>query len=568
MKKVLLSIFIIYSYQFISGHIKDTKVTGVSESIPGKLQTGEIPTLFNKAQNKPPNILFLFADDWGYYASCFANSDNPSVNDCLQTPAIDALAAEGINFNHAYVDVPSCIPSRASLATGCHFWRTGKSAFGGRGAWEGVEDPGRKLPGFGQLLQTKGYHLGRTYKTLNSFWFPGKVYVNHGRDFCEYSQTVDSAENMEEGHKVLKQEVIANFQDFMNDRKEGQAFCYVWGPHNPHRPWTNGSGKRIWGIEPDDLKGKMPGHLPDIPLIREDFADYLGEIQAFDKGVEYLVEELKRIGEYENTIIVLSGDNGIPGFPKGKANLYDFGVRAPLIIRWGDITYTNRKVDDFVSLIDLAPTFLEAAGIEIPETMDGKSLMPLLMSKKEGLIDKERDHVVVGRERHGYRKGSLPYPSRAIHTKDFVYIVNFKPDRVPVGVDENTFEPELIPPGFDKTKFSLESQLSFEFNRDYSNQRKAIILRGIDNGPTKAWFVTNMNTPEYAKYYKMGFGKRPKEELYDLRKDSDQLNNVAEDKIYAKLKAKLSKQLIQVLEDTNDPRLTDAFDFPPYIQSW
>ncbi|MCP4311742.1 MAG: sulfatase-like hydrolase/transferase, partial [Bacteroidetes bacterium] len=249
---------------------------------------------------------------------------------------------------------------------------------------------------------------------------------------------------------------------------------------------------------------------------------------------EYLVEELKRLGEYENTIIVLSGDNGIPGFPHGKANLYDFGVRAPLIIRWGDIKYTGRKLDDFVNLIDLAPTFLEAAGIEIPETMDGKSLIPLLMSKKEGLIHKKRDHVVVGRERHGYRKGGLPYPSRAIHTKDFIYILNFKPDRVPIGVDENTFEPELVPPGFRK-EFSLESQLSYEFNEDYANQRSALILRGIDNGPTKAWFVTNMNTPEYKKYYEMGFGKRPKEELYDLRLDPDQLNNVAGDKKYLKI---------------------------------
>jgi uncharacterized sulfatase len=517
---------------------------------------------------QPPNILFCFADDWGYYASCFADPEVPGVNDCLHTPAMDRLAEEGVSFNHAYVTVPSCTPSRAAVATGCYFWRAGESAMmGARGDWEGVDDPRKELPGFGTLLQDRGYHLGRTYKTLNSLWFPGKVYQDNGREFCDYSQTVEAAPSLEEGHEMLKQEVLANFQDFLQDREEGQPFCYVWGPHNPHRPWNNGSGKNIWGIEPDCLKGKMPGHLPDVPVLREDFADYLGEVQAFDRGVEYLVEELKRLGEYENTIIVLSGDNGIPGFPKGKANLYDFGVRAPLIIRWGDIKYTGRKLDDFVNLIDLAPTFLEAAGVEVPETMDGKSLLPLLMSKKEGLINKERDHAIVGIERHGYREGNLPYPVRAIHTKDFIYIHNFKPDRSPIGFDDRNFKPEHLPARIDGSQFSIESQMTYEYLEDYANQRRCIVLSGMDNGPAKAWFVTNRNTPEYAKYYEMGFGLRPQEELYDLRKDPDQLNNVAEDNEYAEVKAKLSKQLMQVLENTNDPRLTDAFDFPPYMLS-
>ncbi len=518
------------------------------------------------SQPQPPNILFLFADDWGYYASCFADPEVPGVNDCLHTPAMDRLAEDGVSFNHAYVNVPSCTPSRAAVATGCYFWRAGESALmGARGSWEGVHDPRQGLPGFGKLLQERGYHLGRTYKTLSSLWFPGKVYQDNGKEFCEYSQTVEAAPSPEKGHEMLKQEVLANFRDFWNDREEGQPFCYVWGPHNQHRPWNQGVGKNIWGIEPNDLKGKMPGHLPDLPLIREDFADYLGEVQAFDKGVEYLVEELKRLGEYENTIIVLSGDNGIPGFPKGKANLYSFGVHAPLIIRWGDIKYTNRKLDDFVNLIDLAPTFLEAAGVDVPETMDGYSLVPLLMSKKEGLIDKERDHAIVGLERHGYREGNLPYPSRAIHTQDFIYIHNFKPDRAPTGFDDRNFKPEFLPASIDRSQFSIDSQLTYEFLEDYSNQRRSLVLSGIDNGPAKAWFVTNRNTPEYARYYEMAFGLRPKEELYDLQKDPDQLNNVADDEEYADVKARLSEKLMQVLEDTNDPRLKDAFDYPPYM---
>ena len=101
-----------------------------------------------QAADGPPNILFCFADDWGYYASCFADPEVPGVNDCLHTPAMDRLAEEGVSFNHAYVNVPSCMPSRAAVATGCYFWRAGSSAMmGARGNWEGLDDPRQKLPG-------------------------------------------------------------------------------------------------------------------------------------------------------------------------------------------------------------------------------------------------------------------------------------------------------------------------------------------------------------------------------------------------------------------------------------
>lgn len=508
-------------------------------------------SLFSQA--KQPNIILCFGDDWGYYASCFADPGNPSVNDCVSTPTIDQLAKEGVNFDHAYMNVPSCTPSRATVATGCYFWRTGSTANLRGGSWKGVDDPGKKLPGFGNLLQENGYHLGRTYKTLSSFWFPGKIYQDAGKKFCDYSQTVEAAESIEAGHEIIRQEVVTNFRDFLNDRKEEQPFCYIWGPHNTHRPWNKGSGKNIWDINPDDLKGKMPKHLPDVPEVREDFADYLGEVQALDRGIEYLVDELKRIGEYENTIIVLSGDNGIPGFTRGKANLYDFGVRAPLIVRWGGIESRDRKVDDFVSLIDLAPTFLEAAGMTPPGSMDGRSLMPQLMSDKSGQIDETRDYVIVGRERHApeAREGNLPYPSRAIHTKDFVYIHNFKPDRMPLGSDAmlNNDNPA--------TDWELLEGYQYVLEFDFQD---------LDPGPTKAFIVTNRNNPMYSKYYDIGFGVRPEEELYDLRKDPDQLNNLAENIEYAKTKSRLSVQLMEVLENTNDPRLNDEFDFPPYVE--
>ena len=96
-----------------------------------------------------------------------------------------------------------------------------------------------------------------------------------------------------------------------------------------------GSGKKLWGIEPDDLKGKMPPFLADVPEVREDLADYFGEVQAFDAALGVLLERLEEIGELDNTLIVVSGDHGPPGFPHGKCNLYDFGSSVSLAIRWG-----------------------------------------------------------------------------------------------------------------------------------------------------------------------------------------------------------------------------------------
>ena len=198
------------------------------------------------------------------------------------------------------------------------------------------------------------------------------------------------------GKRMLLEEVRKNVRSFLDADNDGQAdgdqpFCYWFGPTNCHRKWIAGSGKELWGIDPDSLKGKLPPFLPDVPVVREDFADYLGEAQAFDAGLGVLIEELKRIGAYENTILVVSGDHGIPGITRGKCSLYDLGTQVPLAIRWPQgIATRGRVVDDFVSLPDLAPTFLEVAGVPIPANMTANSLSPILKSDASGLIEPQR----------------------------------------------------------------------------------------------------------------------------------------------------------------------------------
>src|SRR5204863_9140921 len=140
------------------------------------------------------------------------------------------------------------------------------------------------------------------------------------------------------------------------------------------------------GIDPDSLAGKLPTFLPDVPEVREDFADYLGEIQALDMLLGAAIKELEDRGKLDKTMIVVSGDHGPPGFTHGKCNLYDFGTAVSLAIR-GAGTRGGRVLDDFVCLPDLAPTFLEIAGLKPPEVMTGRSAVNVLKSEKSGEVD-------------------------------------------------------------------------------------------------------------------------------------------------------------------------------------
>jgi uncharacterized sulfatase len=305
-------------------------------------------------------------------------------------------------------------------------------------------------------------------------------------------------------------------------------------------------------LDPDDLKGRMPAFLPDVHEVREDVCDYLGECLAFDTGLGVLMERLEEIGELDNTLIVVSGDHGIPGFPRGKCNLYNLGCEVALAIRWPGHMPGGRIVEDFVNLMDLAPTFLEAGGLEPPECMVAKSLMGVLTSPKEGLVDPKRTFAVMGRERHVHtaRSGNLPYPQRSIRTKDFLYIRNFAPDRWPMGDPKGLDDPETEPPSYE----------------DLCNST-FVAYPDMDASPTKAWMIHHRGEEQVAKLFEMGFGKFPAEELYDLRVDPHYMNNVVEDSAYADTRQELSDRLMNVLREQRDPRVVEGdcrFEKPPF----
>ena len=187
----------------------------------------------------------------------------------------------------------------------------------------------------------------------------------------------------------------------------------------------------------------VPAFLPDSDSVRSDIADYYFEVQRFDRECGQAIQLLERIGELDNTLVIMTGDHGMP-FPRCKSNLYDLGVRVPLTLRWGRNIRGGRRIEDFVSLTDLAPTFLELAGIAIPHEMTGRSLLPLLLSDEQGRISDDREFAVFGKERHvpAQLAPSMDgYPCRAIRTKDYLYIYNFKEDRWPAGVPDGSTPP-------------------------------------------------------------------------------------------------------------------------------
>lgn len=490
-----------------------------------------------------PNILFCFSDDWGRYASIYRNPDRPGLSDVIETPALDRIGRSGVVFNNAFVSAPSCTPSRASVSSGMPFYRCGSNAFLHYQEYGRAKDPYKSLPGFSELMLKSGYHVMHWGKTTNKSG--SRTDETHALPVNHFSHAVSAAPDKEARKKEILSFVRSNFRSFLDKQPEEKPFFYWFGPHNSHRQWARGSGKELWGLDPDRLKGKLPAFLPDVHDVREDIADYLGEALAWDAMVNELIGELTARGELDNTLIIVSGDHGMPGMPRGKCNLHDFGSAVSLLVSWPDHIKAGRTVDDFVSLMDIAPTILEAAGIAPPEHMLAESLMNVLTSEKSGIVEPERDHVIIGRERHvgQAQRDREPYASRAIRTADHLLIRNFKPDRPPMGVvyDSGASAEELL-------------------------ENHYLAYPDMDGSPTKVFLM--MHKDDYPKHFDYAFAPRPEFELYDLKTDPDQVRNLASDPGQAQTLKGLTTRMMTILRDTGDPRVIGdgkAFDRMPFV---
>ncbi len=453
------------------------------------------------SETKRPNIIFCIADDWGWpHAGVYGDP-------VIKTPVFNRLAEEGVLFEHAYVSSPSCTPSRNAILTGQYHWRLGEGA-----NLHSTLDV--NIPVYPLLLEEAGYHVGFWRKS----WGPGKLKAGG------YIDKHPAGKNYKKG-----------FKEFLESRPEDKPFCFWLGASDPHRPYEKGSGKES-GI--DVNKVEVPEFYPNVEEIRSDIADYYFEVQRFDSDCGKAIKILEETGEIDNTIIVMTGDHGMP-FPRCKSNLYDMGVRVPLAIRWGKNIKPNRRINDFISFTDLAPTFLEVAEVNIPSQMTGKSLLPILNSDKDGFVEKNRNHVIFGKERHvpGQLAPSLDgYPCRGIRTEKYLYIYNFDQDRWPAGVPEGSTHPMNSFPD-------------------------------CDNGPTKKFLMQNREHADYKKFFELSFAKRPAEELYDMTKDRDQIDNLAGEPEYENIQKELHDKLMDLLKETKDPRVIgggEKFDSYPY----
>ena len=506
------------------------------------------------AEDKP-NIVLLFADDLGRYASAYADPNRPSVNDIVSTPTFDLIAKQGALAVNAFVSAPSCSPSRAALLSGRHFFRNGSHSQL-HTPWHGdrATDPWNEVRGFALPLKEAGYHIGWSHKMHISEDRMGGKQNNFrpaGGKVNQFSQFVSRESDNQGGQGKtaaakgkLYEECRQNFRAFLEKRKEGQPFYYSFHPTNPHRKWTKGSGKKLWGLDPDRLAGKMPPFLPDVPEVREDLADYLGEGMAFDRCCRVIIEELKELGELDNTLLVISGDHGAPGFPRGKTNCYDFGARVLFAARWPGKIKAGQVIERPVSLIDLAPTFLAAAGLAPEKGTNGQNLLPALQEADHKLL---RGWALIGRETHvNTARSGLPYSTRALRTQDYLVIVNFTPDRTPMG---------------DPLKLTDPNPLTF---KQIENNTR-LTYADVDAGPTKAWMIQNRDKEEIKKLWELGFGPRPREEFYDLTGDPHQVKNLAGNPAYDAIREALREMLMNELRANHDPRLAgDIFDKPPY----
>ncbi len=434
-----------------------------------------------------PNILFAISDD-----QSFAHT-GASGDPVVRTPAFDHISAEGVRFEHAFCNSPSCTPSRGAILTGQECYRLEE----GVNLWSSLP---AKFVTYPDLLEAAGYHIGFTRKG----WSPGSLEAG-GRSRNPAGPRYD------------------DFQTFYEANPPGAPFCFWFGSSDPHRAYEKGSGIAS-GLRPEDVV--VPPFLPDDPEVRSDILDYYFEIERFDRELGEIFSYLEEQGQLENTIVIVTSDNGMP-FPRAKADLYDYGARVPLAVRWPESVPGGRVVTDFASLVDIAPTILDAAGVEIPEDMTGRSLLDLLESGEDGRVDSTRDHVILARERHTpWREGRVGYPMRAIRTDQYLYIRNIEPDRWPAG----------DPP----------------------------ILGEVDPSPTKDLMRARKDDPEFRRYYEAAFSKRPGEELYEVGVDLGQLKNVADEAAHAEIKSALAARLDQHLLATSDPR---ALGHPPTWES-
>lgn len=461
-----------------------------------------------KAADAPraPNVLFIIADDASPSFGCYGCT-------WAKTPNIDRLAARGVTFDGVYTPTAKCSPSRAAILTGRNPWQLEAAA-----NHQSYFPPQYKA--FTEVLAEAGHGVGSQGK----FWGPGIARTSDGetRTWGLMPLGLKKGAGPEVG-----------FKTFLEKRPKDKPFFFWYGSTNPHRAYEPDSGLAA-GKKPSDIE-RVPAFWPDNDVVRRDMLDYAIEIERYDAEVGALLKTLEESGEAENTLVIVTSDHGMP-FPRVKGHNYDASNRVPLIAVWPKgIAKPGRRAAELVSLIDIAPTVLGLQGLDGAKAgmkkITGASIADILA----GEAKRDRSTVILGRERNDVlaRLGTehgLGYPVRGIREGNLLYLHNFEPDRWPCG----------------------NAELGF---------------LDTDASPTKKWIE---DAGDKDQYWQFCFGKRPKEELFDVASDPGCVKNLLSDSGTARTQADaLREKLFTALRAQDDPRMAGRgamFDEYPSVK--
>jgi arylsulfatase A-like enzyme len=449
---------------------------------------------FAATETKRPNILLFIMDDWG--------NGHAGAYGCrwVKTPNFDRVAREGLLFLNAYTPTAKCTPSRSTLMTGRYPWQLGAAA-----NHQCIFPPEYGI--FPEALTRGGYH----YATTGKVWGPGSMLDAQGKPRAFAGKAYNQAKAAAPTTGISPNDYAANFARFLAEAPGGQPWFFWAGPIEPHRDYEAGSGARLAGKKTTDID-RVPGYWPDNATVRGDLLDYAYEVEHADRHLGRMLAELERLGQLDDTLVIVTSDNGMP-FPRVKGHTYENANHLPLAIRWPrGIRDAGRKVAAYVSFVDFAPTFLEAARIPWEKSglapSPGRSLFDVFAATPG--LEQTRDHALIGRERTDLgRPLDAGYPVRGIVKAGRLYLENAEPTRWPCGNPETGY-----------------------LDTDASPTKTFILQARRDKGADTHWDLC--------------FGLRPARELYDLVADPDCVHNLLAGPApvtYADLRAQLWTEL-------------------------
>ena len=462
------------------------------------LMPGVIPAASGQGRERP-NFVIILADDMGW------DDLGPFGNRAVQTPNLDRLAAEGMCFDHAFLTISSCSPSRASILTGRYPHQTDAEEL----HWP-IPAAQRIFP---QSLKQAGYFVGAAGK-----WHVGEAMrarfsvvreVDTSGFQLHANAGADAGGQFRETASGDAKSGCADWISLLRERDTSKPFFAWLAAVDPHRPYDD----NILEHPHDPGQAVLPPYHPDTPLVRKDYARYYDEITRLDHFVGLVLAELEAQEAADNTLVMFLSDNGRP-FPRDKTTLYDSGIRTPLIVRWPGIVKPGTRCDQLVSAVDLATTILTLADLPVGETYEGRDFTPLLRGENQAI----RDAIFAEKNWHDYEDRS-----RAVREKRLKYIIN------------HYFDLPGTPPAD-----AARSDTFREMQRLHAD------------GKLPAVQATCFAKP------------RPREELYDLASDPHEIRNLAADPAHQetlqRLRARYEAWRMRTADRLPGRRTPDEFD--------